>query len=395
MELEKQLKEMQVNLDAKFELAEKQAKENAGKVSEDLKNEIKSLEGKYTEINKRIDESEVALQKEIRGATEAKEVKGFQGALKSQLKGEEYEAIKSGKIVTLDLKADMTVGADFTGDVIAPDRAPGIKADPTRAMHIRDLLSKGSTTSDVIHYSKESAYSNGAATTAEGATATQSDADFAQSSANVYKIATYFRVSEEMIADAPQIISFLAARAPEKLLTVEDTKLLSGSGVSDISGIITDATAFAAGDFALAIESANEFDVMAVAVNQLALSEYRPDYFVMNPTDFTKMLLLKDTTNNYLQDQVYRGLNPNVLGVPVVINTAIAAGTFLVGNFAMGTQLWQRQGLSVTFHDQDGTNVRDGFVTIKVQERIALTNYLPGAFITGSFATAKAALETV
>ena len=43
---------------------------------------------------------------------------------------------------------------------------------------------------------------------------------------------------------------------------------------------------------------------------------------------------------------------------------------------------------------EDGTNVRDGFVTVRVSERIALTNYLPNAFVKGTFATAQAALET-
>lgn len=82
------------------------------------------------------------------------------------------------------------------------------------------------------------------------------------------------------------------------------------------------------------------------------------------------------------------------MGVPVIVNTAIAAGTFLAGNFAQGSQLWTRDNLAVSFHREDGTNVRDGFVTVRVQERIALTNYLPNAFVNGSFATAKAALET-
>ena len=146
--------------------------------------------------------------------------------------------------------------------------------------------------------------------------------------------------------------------------------------------------------FADTVESANEFDALVVALNQLALSEYQANQIILNPSDFHKILLLKDTQNNYLKDQVYAGLAPNFMGVPVIVNTAIAAGSFLVGNFSIGTQLWTRDNLSVEFFREDGTNVRDGFVTAVVKERIALTNYLPKAFVTGSFATAKAALET-
>jgi len=285
----------------------------------------------------------------------------------------------------------MTVGADFTGEVIPADRVPGYKFDPTRPVHIRQLLSIGSTQSDVVRYVKESGYTNGAAITAEGATFAQSDFDMTAVNANVKKIGTYFRISEEMLADTPQLTSYLSARAPEKLLEVEDANILTGS---DLGGIINSAPAFAAGDYADTVESANQFDVIVASLNQLALLNYNADTILLNPTDFHKILLLKDTTNNYLKDQVYGGLTPVFMGVRVVLNSAIAAGDFLIGNFSVGTQLWVRQGVNVEFFREDGTNVRDGFVTVRVSERIALTNYLPNAFVKGTFATAQAALET-
>ena len=126
----------------------------------------------------------------------------------------------------------------------------------------------------------------------------------------------------------------------------------------------------------------------------MALANYNADCILLNPSDFHKILLLKDSQNNYLKDQVYGGLQPVFMGVKVVLNTAIAAGSFLIGNFSVGTQLWVRDGVNVEFFREDGTNVRDGFVTVRVSERVALTNYLPNAFVNGSFATAKAALET-
>ena len=207
--------------------------------------------------------------------------------------------------------------------------------------------------------------------------ATKKFFDMTASDANVQKIATYFRISEEMLADTPQLTSYLSARAPEKLLEVEDTQILSGTGVApQLSGIITDSTDFAAGGFANAIESANEFDVLTVAMNQLALANYQANYIMINPTDFHKILLLKDSNNNYLKDQWYQGLEPRINGVPVVLSTAITSDKYLIGNFNVGTQLWIRDNVSVEFFREDGTNVRDGFVTCRVMERVALTNYL-------------------
>lgn len=389
--LKSQIDELGNIIDAKLEKAYGQAIESAtGKADEALKGEIKNLTEKF---NARIDEMEVARKKQF----EAAQPKSFKSALIESVKGGALEGMLKGQAngASFEIKADMTTAADFTGEVIAADRVAGIKFDPSRSLHMRSIIPVGSTSSDVVRFVKESAYSDGTATKAEGATLGQSDFNLSAIDANVQKIGTYFRISEEMLADTPALASFISVRASEKLLAVEDNQILNGNGTApNLSGIITDAADFAEGSFADSIESANEFDVLVVALNQLALSEYQANYIVLNPSDFHKILLLKDTQNNYLKDQVYAGLQPSFMGVPVIVNTAIAAGTFLAGNFAQGSQLWTRDNLSVSFHREDGTNVRDGFVTVRVMERIALTNYLPNAFVNGSFATAKAALET-
>ena len=378
-------------IDAKLEKAYGQAIESAnGKADEMLKSEISNLTNKF---NERFDALEVANKKNF----EAGKKVSFKGALAEAIEGGAIDAMRNGmsKAARFEVKADMTTGADFTGEVIPADRVPGYKYDPTRLVHMRQLIAQGSTTSDVVRFVKESGYSNGAAATAEGSTLGQSDFDFTASDANVQKIGTYFRISEEMLNDTPQLTSYLSARAPEKLLEVEDNQILNGTGVApQLSGIISDATAFAAGGFANAIESANEFDVLTVALNQLALANYAADYIMINPTDFHKILLLKSSQNEYLVKDWNQGLQPRINGVPVVLNTAVTSDKYLVGNFGMGTQLWVRDNVGVEFFKEDGTNVRDGFVTVRVQERVALTNYLPNAFVTGDFSVDKAALET-
>ena len=389
--LKNQLDQFNSAIDSKIEKSNNEVVENVVvKANEIVKSEVSEM---ATKLNERLDAIEVANKKQF----ESKKRMSFKSALSEAFEGGAIESLAKGnsRSASFEIKADMTTGADFTGEVIPADRVPGYKFDPTRPTHIRQLLAQGSTQSDVVRFVKESGYSNGAAATAEGATLTQSDFDMTAADANVRKIGTYFRISEEMLADTPQLTSYLSARAPEKLLEVEDTQILSGNGTApNISGIITDATAFAAGDLADSVESANDFDVIVAALNQLAAANYNADTILLNPSDFHKILLLKDSQNNYLKDQVYNGLQPVFMGVKVVLNTAISAGDFLIGNFGVGTQLWVRDGINVEFFREDGTNVRDGFVTVRVSERIALTNYLPNAFVTGDFTTAKAALET-
>jgi HK97 family phage major capsid protein len=389
--LKNQLDQFNNAIDSKIEKSNNEVVENVVvKANEIVKSEVSEM---ATKLNERLDAIEVSNKK----AFSAKKRMTFKGALNEAFENGAIDGLAKGnsRSASFEIKADMTVAADFTGEVIPADRVPGYKFDPTRPTHIRQLLAQGSTQSDVVRFVKESGYTNGAAAKAEGATLGQSDFDMTAADANVRKIGTYFRISEEMLLDTPQLTSYLSARAPEKLLEVEDTQILSGNGTApNISGIITDATAFAAGDLADSVDEANDFDVIVAALNQLAGANYNADTILLNPSDFHKILLLKDSQNNYLKDQVYNGLQPVFMGVKVVLNTAIPAGDFLIGNFGVGTQLWVRDGINVEFFREDGTNVRDGFVTVRVSERIALTNYLPNAFVTGDFATAKAALET-
>jgi len=384
---------MEENTKNQIDAIAKEIESKFENVASTNKDEFNALTEKFNELNSRIDAQEVATKK----FNESREPKSFRNTLTKAISEGAIDALKNGnaRSAKFEIKADMTTGADFTGEVIPADRVAGYKFDPTRSTHVRQLIPTGSTASDVVRFVKESGYSNGAAATSEGSTLTQSDFDMTASDANVQKIGTYFRISEEMLADTPQLTSYLSARAPEKLLEVEDTQILSGTGVApQLSGIITDSADFAAGGFANAIESANEFDVLTVAMNQLSLLNYQANYIMINPTDFHKILLLKDSNNSYLKDQWYQGLEPRINGVPVVLSTAITSDKYLIGNFSVGTQLWVRDNVSVEFFREDGTNVRDGFVTCRVMERVALTNYLPNAFVNGDFSVDKAALET-
>ena len=160
---------------------------------------------------------------------------------------------------------------------------------------------------------------------------------------------------------------------------------------------MTDSLAFttsSGGQFYQSVESANEYDVLIAALNQLSLLNYTADTILLNPTDFHKIVLLKSTANEYLKNQVIQGIQPALMGVPITINTAVPAGKFLVGQLSVATQLWIRDGLGLEFSRDNAQNFEKNLVTVRAQERVCLTNYQPNAMINGTFSTAKTALET-
>lgn len=394
-EIKKQLDDFNSALDTRVEKAMAQAIASAnGKADEVIKSEIKNIETAIAGIHDRFDAVEKNAKKGVSNAPQS-----FKSAIAEELQKGALQGLISGnsKAVSFEVKADsMTVANTYTGEVIPAQYVPGIKYDPTRRVHVRQLLPQGSTTAEVVRYIRETAYDNAAAPVAQGALYPQSDFDLAALDANVRKIGTFMRISEEMLADTAQLTSYLAARAPEKLLNVEDSQILSGDGTGqNLDGLFTSATAFSAGAFAGAVQAANQFDVLVAAKNQLNLAEYEPDYIMINPTDLAKMMLNKATTNEYLQEQVYMNIQPSFMGIPLIVNTAIPAGEYLIGNFALATQFWIRQNLSLEFFREDGINVREGFVTVRLTERVALTTYSPLALVAGNFAADITALNVV
>jgi HK97 family phage major capsid protein len=401
-EVKNQLDQIGNIVDEKIEKAFNAAQDNAkGEVESSLKSEISNLTNNYNEkfeaATKRMDAFEIESKKTLSGAT----AKTFKGSLMTAIKDGAIDAMIKGNTnaARFEIKAaDMTMANAFTGVVAGETVIPDIKFDPSRAVHIRSLIPNGSTDAQTIRFPKESAYDDGAAATAQGSAVGQSDFDITATSVNVEKIGTFMRITEEMLADTPQLTSYLSARVPSKVLSKEDAEILNGDGSSpNLDGLFTDGAAFvtaASGNFYHAVESANEYDVLIAAVDQLAKANYQADSILLNPVDFHKIILLKSTANEYLKNQIIQGVQPAIMGVPITTNTAVTAGKFLVGNLGVATQLWIRDGLGVEFSREDSTNFRDGFVTVRAQERVGLTNYQPNAIVQGTFSTAKTALET-
>lgn len=391
-DVKKQLDQFGDLIDAKIEKAAGQIAENVrGEIDPALKNEIDALTNKWVETHDRLDSMEMASQKSV-----SNKPLTFAGGLVKSINEGAIESFKNGNTnaARFEMKGanDMSIAADFTGVVADETIVPQFKFDPTRATHIRQLLPIGSTDAQVIRFPKESGYDEtSVGATAEGAALAQTDFDITATSVNVNRIGTFLRVTEEMLNDTPQLSSYISARVPEKILSIEDTQLLNGSGSgANQSGLFTDGTAFNAttSGFVDAIENANEYDVLVAALNQLALSNYQADTILLNPTDLHKIALLKSTQNEYLRQQIYSGLVPQIMGVNITANTAVTAGKFLVGNLRQASQLWVRENLSVEFSRDDNVNFTKNLVTIRVQERIALTNYLPNAIVQGTFSSA-------
>jgi len=248
-EIKNQLYQIGDIVDSKIEKAFNQAQDNAkGEVESTLKSEITNLTNEYNEkmeaATKRMDAIEMESKKTLSGVN----TKTFRGQIEAAIKDGAIEALVKGNTnaARFEIKAgDMTMANAYTGVVAGETVIEDFKFDPSRSVHIRTLLPIGNTDSQTIRFPKESAYDDGAAATAQGSAVGQSDFDITATSVNVEKIGTFMRITEEMLNDTPGLSSYLSARVPGKVLSVEDTEILNGDGSSpNLDGLFTDGTAF-------------------------------------------------------------------------------------------------------------------------------------------------------
>ena len=396
--LETKLNKLGEDIDAKINAATETQKTNLyGELDKLKANELTALTTNYAEIQKQLDAISVKTNR-IAGAERGKTFgEIFTEKLNNDAAFKAFRA-RSAKSAQIDFNGvsmfskagDMSTSGNLTGDVIAPDRIPGIIFDPDRAQHVRDFIPTASTSSNVVYYVRESAFEDNTATVGESSTKPQSDFDLTQEEAPVRKIATYVRMSEEMLNDVAGMTGYLTARLPKKLRLIEDNQILYGNGLGqNLEGITEVASAYVD---SLADANVNRFDVLVKAIAQVRADEYFANAIMVNPADWYNLLLIKSAEGDYLMPESARfgGQAPRVAGVPIIANTAVTSGDFLVGDFAQGVQLFDRLQSNIRFFDQDQDNAIKNLVTVVAEERLALATYRPTAFVYGTFAAALA-----
>lgn len=375
---------------------------NLGTVTNETKQKADEAIVKHQEIGDRIDRLEQKLargggrdqaQRKSLGqeVTDNEQVQAFLKAAQSGHKGSVSVNVKA---IISALTTDANGSA---GDMIVPQRLPGIVTPAQRRLTMRDLISVGRTDQNAIQYVKETGFTNNAATVSEtsGATKPQSEIKFDLVTAAVTTIAHWVLATRQILSDVPMLQSYIDGRLRYGLEYVEDNQILNGAGTgTDLNGIYTQATAFsqvAAGVPVMA--NVTRLDIIRYAILQSALAEYFPDGIVLNPVDWALIETTKDGDGRYIIGNPQDGAQPRLWRKPVVETTAMTQDKFLVGAFKMGAELFVREDASVQLSTEDSDNFRKNLVTILAEERAALADYRPEAFIKGDFSDAEADLE--
>lgn len=365
-----------------------------GKLSEETRASVDKLLTQQGELQARLATAEQLVAKLESGA-------GGGHASKPQTWGQQltdsedfqaFAADNAGKArfaYSGTVKAAITSGGGSAGDLIVPDRVPGIVAPGMRRLTIRELISFVGTTSNSIEYVRETGFTNNAAPVSEnpGGIKPESGITFEADSKPVATIAHWVGASKQVLADVPMLQGYIDGRLRYGLKLKEEAQLLKGSGVGlNLSGIYTQATAYL--NPGVAVQAETRIDRLRLALLQVELAEAYADGIVLSPIDWAAIELTKTADNAYLFANPRAGvLTPSLWGRNVVPTQSMDAEEFLVGAFGGGiaVQGYDREDVTVSIATQDDRDFVKNMIKILVEERVGLTVFRPEAFVKGDF----------
>ena len=264
--------------------------------------------------------------------------------------------------------------------VVRSDRMPGIVPGAFRALRVRDVIPAGQTGSNLVEFTRELAFTNDAAETAEGASRPESDVTFELSNAPVVTIAHWIKLSKQVLSDAPALAAYIDNRLRYGVELRIDSQIINGLGTSQaLKGLSHDdnMTAFTptSGDTAI--------DSVSRAKEQLAVADYPADAVILNTQDWGAIERLKDGNEKYLVGNPFGAIVPTLWGLPVVVTNSITQGKILIGAFNVGAMLFEREGVTVEMN-MDGNDFTKGLVTVQGEARLALAGLRPASILYGN-----------
>lgn len=369
-----------------------------------LKNELDSLKGleeKSQDIEKAIAKFEGRLEAMSEKAQEPKVEK--LGLAESMFKTykDNLEAIKDavekGGKLNLSTK-DTTITADYSGTYALTDFDTEVDRFVRKRYGILENSNTGATTGKFVTYVQQTADSK-VGWTEEAGEKIEGEPQWEEISEEVKKIASYVKVSKEMLED----LSFIRAEINNDLmLSVRqgiEQALITGTPGS-INGLLDvgmGLPVFGAGSFALSIPNANITDLLRVVMAQIEQANFTPTHVIMNPEDIAKLQLTKGTDNTYtypmyLPTQDGMG-EMRVAGMRIISSTYIAQDKYVVGDLSkLNVRFRNDIAMSVGLDSNDFTR---NMVTILAEAR--LVSYVKAnqksAFVVGTISTDITAID--
>lgn len=360
-------------------------------VTKKLRDEVKSLSEENAELKEEhvkmaqdlldLQQSGAKMEEQREAEKSVGEIITDADSFKNFVKGETDKA----RIEIKNTVLGETAGTP-TNDVAPLQTMQGIVGGTFRQLRLLDIMSRGTATSNTIHYTRELLFVNNAAEVAEGAAAPETDITFEPQDIPVRNIAHTIKVSKQILDDAPALQTYLNTRMRYGTMLRVENQILNGNGTGqNLKGMLhaDNHTPYVdAGTGVTDIDYASQMKYAMIA------GEYMADYFLINPADWGAIERLKKTDGGYVagavSTHIANGMVTTLWGLPVVASNTVPAGRLVTGSIN-AAMYWERQGTTVEMFNQNEDDVNKGLLTIRSETRGAMTGIRPAAILSGLF----------
>lgn len=365
------------------------------------KEDLSQVKDEITDIKSAIIKIKAATEK---GSDGTLKIKSLEDQIAEQFKGFTYQDNKTGvlKIKTDELKekgirktidliikeapssVTMTSGGQPVAGGITIDNQ--ISVAPKLIPILRDVANTANISTTSVVYAEITGTNGDAAWVPEGGLKPAMNVTLGTKTINVGKIALTAKITSEVMSDIPQLVQEIRSEIINKIDTKEAEGILNGSGTGgEIKGVAADFPAFSL--TGLEVEKPNMYDAIVAGYTQIVSTSnmaYAPNAIRMNPVDYAKMQLTKNTNGDYIRP--FKVGDELITGLRVIQDASTEIGSFIMADFRY-LNIRDYQVLSITFGWENDDFTRNMVTMIGEKRLLAyVKSQYKTAFLSDTFA---------
>jgi HK97 family phage major capsid protein len=301
----------------------------------------------------------------------------------ARLKGGTWGAAVLRKLGSAGGRKDLV----SSGSIVPPPAFdPNILRSPEKPLFVRQLIPTRTMTdtSSKFTFMRQTTRDSQATTVAPGGTKPTSTYTIEAVTEDIRVIAHLSEaVDRSQLSDASFLRDFLEAELRLGLMEAEENQVLNGlgPGFGEFAGLMSDE------DTQSQTFSSDIFTTTRKALTKLEDVYMQPDGFVFNQADWEAVDLAQDDNHRFMNDQApVNRARRTLWGVPVISSPNMPPGTGLLGAFAEGCFIMDREAPRLDWSEnivEDGvSDFTKNKIRFRAEERLGFAVTRPFAFCT-------------
>lgn len=357
-------------------------KTSQGSVSE-LENTIKSLQKEVQALQQTKAQSVITTDNKMDYGSRfvaSDEFKSFKSALRDRNASIRLELSAAPETTQASNSATRTS--------LAQPYEAGIVTEPRQVLAIESLFGKINIDVNAYQYIKygfvTTETATGPAVVSEGSAKPESNYSGTIETGTIKTLAHWTKMTEQMIADNGNIVTFINDDMQYQLNKVIDAQIVNGTGSGQLKGLS------ASGNYTDYITGAGidtgdtVIDLILKVKTKMEAANIRNISLLLNPVDWCKVLCSKNVNKDYLIPGIVDIPQQRIWGVPVILSGSVTSGKFHMGNFYEGGKIFERQGVTVEMA-RSGDDFEKNLMTLRVERRMDFAVVQPKALAYGDF----------